>query len=60
MAKFIINEGYVDGEHTIEAESYSTNGDFIDFVTWNAADEAVDIVFRIAAKKVDTVKRVAD
>lgn len=51
MTKFVINKDYSGSEQTVVADSFHTNGDFVDFV-----DEK-GTVFRILAKNVLTVER---
>jgi hypothetical protein len=51
VAKYVINKDYSGSEETIVADSFHTNGDFVDFV-----DEK-GTVFRILAKNVFTVER---
>ena len=50
MAKYVVNKDY-SGSETIVADSFHTDGDFVDFV-----DEK-GTVFRIQAKNVYTVER---
>ena len=54
MAKFVINRGYPN-EQTIEAESFGTVGDFVDFFEYANGEDRT--VFRMSAKMVQTVER---
>ncbi|MER6533709.1 hypothetical protein ABT215_07825 [Streptomyces sp900105755] len=51
MPKFVINADYSGSTKVVEADSFRTAGDYIDFM-----DEE-GIVFRILAKNVYTVER---
>ncbi|MCX4395245.1 MULTISPECIES: hypothetical protein [unclassified Streptomyces] len=57
MSKYVINKDYGD-EREVEAESYSTVGDFIDF--YGEYDDGVTpMVFRVRSSKVQTVELVS-
>ncbi|WP_406252662.1 hypothetical protein OH786_16465 [Streptomyces atratus] len=57
MYKYVINKDYGD-EREIEATSYSTAGDFIDF--YGEYDDGVTpVVFRVRSSKVQTVELIS-
>lgn len=57
MSRYVINKDYGDARE-IEATSYSTVGDFIDF--YGEYDDGVmPVVFRVRAAKVQTVELVS-
>ncbi|MFD4814656.1 hypothetical protein [Streptomyces sp. NPDC058418] len=58
MSKYVINKNY-DDEREIEATSYSTVGDFIDF--YGEYDDGVmPVIFRVRAAKVQTVELISE
>ncbi|MEV2274403.1 hypothetical protein AB0I72_02350 [Nocardiopsis sp. NPDC049922] len=54
MATFRINEGFSDTVD-VEADHFMTVGMFVDFTK-----EGIGVVFRIAADRVRTIRRVED
>ena len=54
MNKYLVNDGY-SSSREVEADSYATVGDFIDFTVWNAAEQVTETVLRIRAKAVETI-----
>ncbi|XQE81007.1 hypothetical protein ACN24L_21610 [Streptomyces microflavus] len=57
MPKYVINKDYGD-ERKIEASSYSTVGDFIDF--YGEYDDGVmPVLYRVRAAKVQTVELIS-
>jgi hypothetical protein len=54
MDKYAINKGY-DDERTVEASSFSTVGDFIDFYGVYE-DGVMPVVLRLRSSKVYTVE----
>jgi len=57
MAKYVLNEGIKGEERTIEADTYLTAGEFVDFII---RDGSVPLpgrqVFRIRAEEVHTIE----
>lgn len=60
MAKFVINREYVEHPQTVNSDRYYTDGEFIDFVTFDGDEGREITILRIRASLVKTIHMVSE